>query len=125
MANKPQLLTIQQASAATGLSVHTLRYYERIGLLRQIGRAENGHRRYSSVDMDRLKLLTKLILTKMPLEKVQRYALLMEQGDATIAERESILSAHRAEVLQQMDDLRETLAIIDYKLAIYKGKATT
>ena len=125
MANEPQLLTIQQASEVTGLSVHTLRYYERIGLLRQIGRAQNGHRRYSSGDMDRIKLLTKLILTKMPLEKVQRYALLMEQGDVSIAEREAILSDHRAEVLRQIEELHETLAIIDYKLATYQQKAIT
>lgn len=122
MASETTALTIQTASAVTGLSVHTLRYYERIGLLTPIGRATNGHRRYSAGDIDRIKLLNKLLTTRMPLDQVRRYTALLAEGDTSIREREAILQAHRVEVQRQMEELRETLAAIDYKLALYGEK---
>jgi DNA-binding transcriptional MerR regulator len=120
MASEPHLISIKQASTATGLTVHTLRYYERIGLLAPVGRASNGHRRYAMVDIERIRLLNRLRLTKMPLDQIRQFARLMEQGKGSIPERESILHTHRAEVVRQIDALTETLAVIDYKLDIYQ-----
>ena len=68
LADHEQTLTIQQASQLTGLTVHTLRYYERIALLSPVERAANGHRRYGKQDVDRITLLNYLRLTGMPLE---------------------------------------------------------
>lgn len=120
MASENDLISIKKASAATGLTVHTLRYYERIGLLAPVGRATNGHRRYAVTDIERIRLLNRLRMTKMPLDQIQRFARLMEQGRGSIPEREDILHAHRAEVVRQIESLTETLAVIDYKLGIYE-----
>ena len=112
-------LTIQQASESTGLSVHTLRYYERIGLLTSINRAANGHRRYSQADIERIGLFNHLRLTGMPLDEIRRYSLLLQYGEDSFPERHAILSAHRAVVEQQIADLQEMVAFIDYKLTLY------
>jgi len=117
-----EVLTIRQASRATGLTVHTLRYYERIGLLTPVGRASNGHRRYDQVDIDRIIFLNKMRKTGMPLEQIKEYALLMYQGDAGIPGRITLLQTHRCAVLEQMAELTEMLTAIDKKLDLYREK---
>jgi DNA-binding transcriptional MerR regulator len=122
MSSEPDQYTIQQVAALTGLSVHTLRYYERIGLFAPVDRATNGHRRYSAVDIDRIKLLCRLVRTRMPLEQIRRYALLWLQGDESGDERIAILCAHREEVLRQLADVQETLAYLDQKIALHQER---
>jgi DNA-binding transcriptional MerR regulator len=123
MSNEISQYTIQQVAALTGLSVHTLRYYERIGLLTSIGQATNGHRRYSDEDVARIKLICRLLRTRMPLEQARRYvSLWLESGDESRSGRAAILSAHREEVLRQLADLEETLALIDQKITSYQEK---
>ena len=112
-------ISIQQASESTGLSVHTLRYYERIGLLTPVNRAANGHRRYSEADIDRIKMLNRLRQTGMPLDQIRRYGALLRFGEDSFPERQAILTAHRATVQEQIADLQEMLVFIDYKLTIY------
>lgn len=112
-------LTIQEAADATHLSVHTLRYYERIGLLMPIGRAANGHRRYSQQDISLIKSLNKWRQTGMPLSDLQRYVQLLKEGDATAGERRRILEAHRKTVVSQLEELQTTLDLIDYKIQNY------
>src|SRR5215470_8123293 len=90
--------TIQEAAEETGLTVHTLRYYERIGLLMPVGRAANGHRRYSQQDINLIKALNRWLTTKMPLEDIQRYIKLAQEGDSTAGERRRLLEAHRQTV---------------------------
>lgn len=115
--------TIQQTSGLTGLSVHTLRYYERIALLAPIGRADNGHRRFSEGEVERIKLLSRMLETKMPLEDIRRYAALVAEGEASIPERGRILSTHREKIVHQLAALQETLTIIDRKLTVYQSEA--
>jgi DNA-binding transcriptional MerR regulator len=112
-----QLLTIEQASKLTGLSAHTLRYYERIALLSPVGRATNGHRRYSQRDLERIRFLTYLRLTGMRLEQLKAYTMLLEQGEAGIPGRIALLQEHREQVALKLEDLRQMLAVIEYKLA--------
>ncbi len=114
-----QTLTIQEAAEATGLTAHTLRYYERIGLLMPVGRAANGHRRYSEREIDFIRTLNRWRLTGMPLVDIQRYVKLVQEGDATAGERRALLEAHRQTVVQQLEELQATLAIIDYKIENY------
>lgn len=114
-------LTIQQAAAATGLSVHTLRYYERIGLIHPIGRAENTHRRYSPQDLGWIDFLTKLRATGMPIQQMLAYALLQRQGDATLPERLEILKTHQRKVEAQLEALGEYLRVIRNKIEYYTG----
>lgn len=111
--------TIQQVAEITGLSEHTLRYYERIGLIHPIHRANNGHRRYSADDTGWIDFLNKLRATGMSIQQMQRYADLQRQGDATLPERLEMLKAHRLKVEAEMSELQAHLNVICYKIAIY------
>ncbi len=91
-------LTIQQVSERTGLSVYTLRYCERNGLLEPTDRAANGHRRYSATHMTRIKFLTKLRMTGMPIRQMQNYAISLRQKPESFDERKEILEVHEHEV---------------------------
>jgi DNA-binding transcriptional MerR regulator len=119
MNTKQLSLTIQEAAEVTDLTVHTLRYYERIGLLMPIGRAANGHRRYSQQDISLIKSLNKWRQTGMPLVDIQRYVRLLQEGETTAAERRMILETHRETVVAQMEELQATLELIDYKIQRY------
>jgi DNA-binding transcriptional MerR regulator len=112
-------LTIHEAAEVTDLSVHTLRYYERIGLLMPIGRAANGHRRYSQQDINLIKSLNRWRQTGMPLSDLQRYVRLVQDGESTAGERRAILEAHRETVVSQIEELQATLELIDYKIQNY------
>jgi DNA-binding transcriptional MerR regulator len=112
-------LTIQEAAEETGLTVHTLRYYERIGLLMPVGRAANGHRRCSQQDINLIRALNRWRLTGMPLADLQHYVRLIQEGDTTAGERRALLEAHRQTVVRQIEELQATLELIDYKIQNY------
>ncbi|MEO7913422.1 MAG: MerR family transcriptional regulator [Roseiflexaceae bacterium] len=114
-------LSIQQAALQTGLSVHTLRYYERIGLMDPIGRAASGHRRYTESDLEWIILLTRLRTTDMPIAEMQRFAQLVRQGEGTIAERLVVLEAHQRKLCQQLHAIQLTLVVLDEKVAHYRA----
>src|SRR5579875_809345 len=88
-------LTIQQVAHQTGLSIDTLRYYERIELLEPVGRTESGHRRYTAQDLAWIDLLIRLRDTGMPLAQMMHFAHLRRQGDATFTERRLMLEQHQ------------------------------
>lgn len=113
-------LTIQQVAEATGLSVHTLRYYERCHLIAPVGRSANGHRRYSANDIRWIQFLNKLRLTGMPIRQMQQYAeLVRSQPDTGFHQRRQLLEAHRQTVLDQIQQLQDNLAVIDWKIQHY------
>jgi DNA-binding transcriptional MerR regulator len=114
-------LTISDAAEATGLTAHTLRYYERAGLmLDTVERAPSSHRRYTEADIQWVTLLTKLRSTGMPIRRIREYAELVRGGEGNEAERLALLQAHRAAVLEQLDAMQRNLAAIDYKIALYE-----
>ncbi|MDV2995981.1 MAG: hypothetical protein N4J56_005635 [Chroococcidiopsis sp. SAG 2025] len=113
-------LTIQQVAERTGLSVHTLRYYERNGLLEPVNRAANGHRRYCAVDITKIEFLTRLRATGMPIRQMQRFAILLRQNPAAVSDRLAILEAHEREVKQRIQELSRNLEIIRWKIQHYK-----
>lgn len=113
-------LTIQQVAESIGLSEHTLRYYERIGLLDPVGRATSGHRRYAAEDIAWLEFLLRLRATGMPIRQMRRYADLRRQGPTTVGERRALLEAHQRQVRQQLAELRANLRIVEAKIAQYK-----
>ncbi|NEZ59913.1 MerR family transcriptional regulator [Adonisia turfae] len=115
-----QALTIQQVAQATGLSTHTLRYYERCDLIAPIHRASNGHRRYSAQDIRWIQFLTKLRMTGMPIRQILQYATLLRQHPDAVQERRALLEAHRQTVVQQLQELQENLTVIDWKIQHYK-----
>ena len=113
-------LTIQEVAQATGLSAHTLRYYERIGLIHSIDREQNTHRRYTSEDVGWIDFLTKLRATGMSIKDMQRYAELQRRGDETLPERVEMLKALRDKVEAHMEELNEHLKLIYYKIDLYQ-----
>ena len=113
-------LTIQEVTRATGLSAHTLRYYERIGLIHPIEREENTRRRYSADDVGWIDFLLKLRATGMSIKDMQKYAELQRQGDASLSERVEMLKSLRDKVEARMDELNEHLKLIYYKIEIYQ-----
>lgn len=118
--------TITDLARDSGFSVHTLRYYERIGLLDPIARNESGHRVYDSFAIEWVTLLRNLRDTGMPIRTMQEFATLVRQGEETIPERVRVLEEHRASIVEQIDLLNEALARVDTKLHDYaKGEAIT
>ena len=117
-------LTIQQVAAVTQLSTHTLRYYERIGLLAPIERASSGHRRYSSQDIAWINFLTRLRETRMPIREMQIFADLRRQGDRTLTQRRQLLEIHQQHVQQQLEELTQNLKVIQNKIQHYKELET-
>ncbi|MFD7435372.1 MerR family transcriptional regulator [Streptomyces sp. NPDC059861] len=117
--------TISEVVAFTGLSAHTLRWYERIGLMSHIDRSHTGQRRYSNRDLDWLDLVGKLRLTGMPVADMVRYAELVRAGDTTYEERRELLETTRQDVLERIAELRDTLAVLDRKISFYgdRGRA--
>jgi DNA-binding transcriptional MerR regulator len=116
-------LTIAEAAARSGLSAHTLRYYERDGLmLAAVDRAVSGHRRYTDRDLTWIEMITRLRATGMPIRDVRRYAALVRAGDGNEAERLALLKAHRERVEAQLAQVTAHLRALDHKIGIYEGK---
>jgi|ERR1700744_3074415 len=112
--------TIRSMAERCGMTAHTLRYYERVGLIQPVGRARNGHRRYSEADEAWLHFLHCMRATSMPIREMQRYAELREKGDATSLERRKILEDHQAAIAAQIVELQQAHALLTYKITNYK-----
>ncbi|HLZ62400.1 MAG TPA: MerR family transcriptional regulator [Ktedonosporobacter sp.] len=109
--------SIQQVAQLTGLSIDTLRYYERIGLLEAVSRASSGHRRYRQKDIAWIGLLINLRETGMPLAQMIHFAELRRQGDATAAERLRLLEEHQHALEEQMQKLELHMSALQQKIA--------
>lgn len=114
--------TISEVAERTGITAHTLRYYERIGLL-DIPRDSAGRRHYTPDDVDRVVFITRLRQTDMPIRDIQRYFELAEAGPATEPDRLDLLQTHREAVRVRMEALRVALDVVDFKIAKYGGSA--
>ena len=112
--------TIRHMAERCGMTAHTLRYYERVGLIQPVGRARNGHRRYSDADEAWLNFLHCMRATNMPIRQMQRYAELRELGDATSELRRKILEDHQAEIAAQITELQQAHALLTHKISNYK-----
>jgi MerR family transcriptional regulator, aldehyde-responsive regulator len=114
-------LTPAEMSSRTGVSIDTLRYYEREGLLINVARANSGHRRYSGDDVLWVEILRCLRKTGMSIEQLRQYCDLGKQGDHTVPERMQLLQAHRKQVEAQLAELQQSLSLIDHKLDFYRA----
>ncbi|MET9619338.1 MerR family transcriptional regulator [Streptomyces sp. NPDC006464] len=111
--------TISEVAAWTGLTAHTLRWYERIGLMPHVDRSHTGQRRFTNRDLQWLAFVGKLRLTGMPVASMVRYAELVRAGDHTFAERRELLETTRRDVVSRMAELQDTLAVLDIKISHY------
>ena len=114
-------LSIGDLSRLSGLSVHTLRYYEAAGLLKPVGRATNGHRRYRHEDVQWLEFVLRLKLTGMPLAQIRDYAQLRDQGDGTLQPRLAMLKLHRERLVAKLAELSECAGALDDKIRVYES----
>lgn len=118
-------LTIREVAARTKLSPHTLRYYERIGLMPTTNRTPAGHRAYTEGDLEWVTLLQRLRTTGMPIREMQRFAELVHRGHSTVGERRKLLEAHRQTLREQVDAIKLTLELLDHKVETYRALETT
>jgi DNA-binding transcriptional MerR regulator len=118
-------LRINEAANATGLSAHTLRYYERIGLIAPVDR-RGGARRYGELDLRWLEFLVRLRGTGMSMRDMQRYAALRREGDSaeSVAQRKAMLEQHAAQLEIDQRLLAETLQHIRAKIDRYRAQQT-
>ncbi len=114
-------LTIAEIADRTGVTAHTLRYYERIGLL-AVARDAAGHRVYDAAAYARVVFLNRLRMTGMPIRDLRRYVDLVGAGEDTVPERLEMLLEHRAAVRRQLQELAFALETIEFKIASYGGR---
>ncbi|PPK69733.1 MerR family transcriptional regulator [Actinokineospora auranticolor] len=111
---------IAEAAHRSGLSIDTLRYYERIELIDPPARDSGGRRAYTDEDLAWLHFLTKLRTTGMPIKLMREYARLRHQGVASVGARKHILVRHREDVLARIEELRSCLQVLNYKIENYE-----
>ncbi|MDO6731030.1 MerR family transcriptional regulator [Marinovum sp. 2_MG-2023] len=103
----------------SGLSAHTIRYYERIGLLPPADRDGAGRRDYDVSILVWIEFLRRLKTTGMPIRDMLRYAALRDRGGETGPERRALLEAHRAQVRAHLAELEACLVALDTKIGGY------
>ena len=113
------MYSIQEVSRLTGLSVHTLRYYEKAGLLTGVGRSQGGFRQYTDDDLEKLGLICCLKNTGMSLQAISRFMELTNEGEHTLRERVELLREHRAAVMEHLDEMQRHLEKVNCKLEHY------
>lgn len=113
-------LTINEVATRTGLSAHTLRYYERAGLIAPVARASGGQRRYAVSDMDWIGFLLRLRATHMPVGQMQVFARLRGDGNATVPERRQMLETHLADVQASIKLMQQSVKVLQAKIEHYR-----
>ena len=116
------MYSIQEVSQKTGLTAHTLRYYEKEGLLSGVGRTQGGFRQYTDEDLERLGLICCLKNTGMSIQEIARFVQLTHEGDRTLEERVELLRAHRERVLEKMAEMQKHLDKVTWKLSFFSEK---
>lgn len=112
-------MTISEVAKKLGLTPHTLRYYEKIGLIRDVAR-RSGKRDYSPADVVWLEFIQRLKATNMPLKEIRQYSQLRYAGDATISERKDMLLSHKARLRTEIDKLKTHQQALRVKIQTYE-----
>ncbi|WP_258535670.1 MerR family transcriptional regulator [Bacillus sp. 03113] len=120
MNNTELFSMIQEASSRSGLTTHTLRYYEKIGLLHEIQRDKRGKRLYSEEDMRWIIFLLRLRETGMSIQQMLRYSDLRREGESTVKERRKMLEEHQVLVRAKIAALQENSEVLNKKIELYK-----
>lgn len=125
MTSQPVELSIAELSAAAGVTTHTLRYYERAGLIQPVARNSSGHRRYSATDVTWLEFLLRLRETGMPISQMREYAELRAMGPQTTRARLELLQAHAIGLHEQLTRLQLHQEALQAKIATYQDQLAT
>ena len=116
------MYSIQEVSNKTGLTAHTLRYYEKEGLISGVERSQGGFRQYTDEDLERLGLICCLKNTGMSIQEIARFVQLTNEGDHTLEERVELLRTHREQVLERMAEMQKYLDKVTWKLNFFTEK---
>ena len=116
------MYSIQEVSSRTGLTTHTLRYYEKEGLLTGVERSPGGFRQYTDEDLEALGLICCLKNTGMSLHEIARFVNLTHQGDQTLEERVEMLRRHRENVVERMAEMQRYLDKVTWKVNFFAEK---
>ena len=111
-------MKIKEVSAVSGLSADTLRYYERIGLIHDVGRDKNGIRVYTDENMNNIAFIKCMRDAGVSIEGLIEYMKLYPQGDETKDARRNILLAERQRLTERMEQMQTALERLDYKLSL-------
>jgi DNA-binding transcriptional MerR regulator len=109
-------MTIREFCRTTSLSAHTLRYYERAGIMPRVERTTSGHRRYTARHILWVQFLRHLRVAGMSVANIRRYASLLSQGPGGDTRRMQMLADHRADVAARVQELQGHLSVLDEKL---------
>ncbi|MEO3743429.1 MerR family transcriptional regulator [Plantactinospora sp. B5E13] len=120
LADVPGPMTIAEVADLLDITPHTLRYYERAGLV-EVARDSYGHRVYDAEAVRRLVFLTRMRLSGMPMRDLQHYISLVDAGQGTVPERLDMLLEHRDIIRRRIRELTLSLAATEYKIATYGG----
>ena len=116
------MYSIQEVSQKTGLTAHTLRYYEKEGLIIGVDRSQGGFRQYTDEDLERLGLIRCLKNTGMSIREISRFVQLTREGDHTLEERVALLRSHRDQVIKKMEEMQQYLDKVNRKLNFFSEK---
>jgi DNA-binding transcriptional MerR regulator len=117
-------MTISEAAEVAGMSAHTLRYYEREGLIAPVDRADSGHRQYTAQHLELIRFVGCLRATGMPIRRIREYVELIREGEHTEPERLALLARQRDAVRADMAELRRNLDAIERKIEMYRNRST-
>jgi DNA-binding transcriptional MerR regulator len=112
-------MRIAEVSEKYDLSVDTLRYYERVGLIPPVNRTNSGIRDYNELDLRRVEFIKCMRAAGLPINVLTEYIRLVQIGDDTIEERKEILIEQREQLLTRMEDMQKTLDKLNYKIDLY------
>ena len=113
-------LTIKQMAAQSGLSEYTLRYYEKVGLIKPIPRdRSSGHRRYSTDTVDIVMALSCLRASGLSLDDMRTYLRLRKRGAEAATEQKALFLAHAEEVAEEIRRLKVRQRFLDGKVAYW------
>ena len=114
-------LAIAEVAEATGLSQHTLRWYEREGLCPRVERGTDRRRRYHPRQVQLLRLLVRLRRTGMPTREMREFSRMVSEGAATHGRRLALLATHRERIVARIDELQADLVALDEKTEHYRA----
>lgn len=114
------IYTINQVADLFNLPAHTLRYYDKEGLLPFISRDKNGNRLFNELDLNWVALICCLKNTGMPIKEIKQYSDWCKEGSQKLDDRKGMLVSHREQVLKQIENLKKNLELIDSKIATYE-----
>ncbi len=114
-------MNVKEFSNLTGLSAHTLRYYEKIGLIQGVIRNSSGHRVYSKKDVEWVNFIIRLKDTGMALQEILNYGSMRSKGRCTLIDRQKLLEKHREYLQSHIQKQAAHLEALEHKIALYKS----